>query len=120
MKALRKAPSSVRAERELAKFILSLEKGCYLEKIISNGIDTLKENMFAGEKVAKRKFPKYYVDKYKIHNLYKMNLDSKNSSHLYACCGRSRCSCHNFGSVLRPQTIREKVWLPLVFEVNGV
>ena len=77
MKALRKAPSSVRAERELAKFILSLEKGCYLEKIISNGIDALKENMFAGEKVAKKKFPKYYVDKYRIHNLYKMNLDSR-------------------------------------------
>lgn len=74
---MKKRPSCVKAERELAQFISSLKKGSYLEKIINNGLDTLKENMFAGEKIEKKKFPKYYIDKHGIRNLYKMNLDSK-------------------------------------------
>jgi hypothetical protein len=74
---LKKRPSCVKAEIDLANFISSLKKGCYLEKIITNGIDTLRENMFAGTKIERKKFPKYYVKKYGIRNLYKINLDSK-------------------------------------------
>jgi len=33
--------------------------------------------MFAGERVERRKFPKYYVQKYGVNNLYKFNLDSR-------------------------------------------
>lgn len=64
-------PSSVRADRELAEFILSLKKGSYSDKIIRKGIETLRLNMFAGEKIERRKFPKYYIDKYGINNLSK-------------------------------------------------
>ena len=73
---MKRAPSSVKAVKELAEFIKSLRKGSYLEKIIRKGIATLKENMFAGKKIEKRKFPKYYIAKYGIRNLYKMNLDA--------------------------------------------
>jgi len=30
-----------------------------------------------GERIERRKFPKYYVQKYGVNNLYKFNLDSK-------------------------------------------
>lgn len=46
-----KKPSCVKADQDLANFISLLEEGCYLLKITNNGLDTLKENMFAGEKV---------------------------------------------------------------------
>lgn len=45
--------------------------------IINNGLDKLKENMFAGQKIEKKKFPKYYIQKYQINNLHKLNLDSR-------------------------------------------
>jgi hypothetical protein len=35
----------------------------------------LKENMFAGQLIAKKKSPKVYVQKYDVRNLYKYNLD---------------------------------------------
>lgn len=72
----RKKPSSVRAAPEVADFISRLKKGSYLDKIINNAIETLRENMCAGEIVQKKKIPKYYIKKYGIYNLYVMDLDS--------------------------------------------
>lgn len=46
-------------------------------KIVNNGLDELKRNMFAGERIEKKKFPKCCVQKYGINNLYKFNLDSR-------------------------------------------
>jgi len=73
----RKKPSSVNATPEVADFISKLKKGCYLLAIINNGLDKLKDNMFAGQKIEKKKFPKYYIRKYQINNLHKLNLDSR-------------------------------------------
>jgi len=72
-----KRPSCVKADRDVAIFISSLEKGSYLLKIINDGLDVLKGNMFAGERIERRKFPKYYVQKYGVNNLYKFNLGSR-------------------------------------------
>ena len=36
----------------------------------------LKENAFAGDKVPRDRFPRKYVEKYGINNLYKYNLPS--------------------------------------------
>jgi len=72
-----KKPSNVKGDRETADFILSLDSGCHLSKIIKGGLETLRQNMFAGERIEKDKLPKYYVMKYGINNLYKLNLDSK-------------------------------------------
>jgi hypothetical protein len=55
-----KGPSGVKADRDVADFILSLEKGSYLLKIVNNGLDELRGNMFAGERIEKRKFPKRF------------------------------------------------------------
>ena len=73
-----KRPSCIKAVRDAADFISSLKKDSYLFKIVDNGLDVLKENMFAGERIEKKKFPKYYVQKYGINNLYKYNLDAAN------------------------------------------
>jgi len=71
-----KRPSCVKADRDVASFISSLKKGSYLLKIVNDGLDVLKENMFAGERVERRKFPRYYVRKFGVNNLYKSNLDA--------------------------------------------
>jgi hypothetical protein len=70
-------PSCVKASREAAVSIDCLKAGSYFFKIIDSGLDVLKGNMFAGERVERRKFPRYYVQKYGVNNLYKFNLDSR-------------------------------------------
>jgi hypothetical protein len=72
-----KKPPCVKASSEAAAFISSLRQGSYLLKIIDAGLDVLKLNMFAGEKVERRKYPRYYVQKFGVNNLYKFNLDSR-------------------------------------------
>lgn len=70
-------PSCVKASRETVVFISSLKDGSYLLKIVNSGLDVLKGNMFAGERIERKKFPKYYVQKYEVNNLYKFNLGSR-------------------------------------------
>jgi len=70
-----KKPSCVKADRDVAFFISSLKEGSHLLKIINHGLDVLKENMFVGERMERRKFPRFYVQKFGINNLYKLNLD---------------------------------------------
>lgn len=72
-----KRPSCVKADRDIAVFISSLEEGSYLLKIVNSGLDVLKENMFAGERIERRRFPSYYVQKFGVNNLYKFNLDAR-------------------------------------------
>jgi len=69
--------SCVKASKEAAVFINSLKEGDYLWKIVNSGLDVLKGNMFAGQRIEIKKFPKYYVQKYVVNNLYKFNLDSR-------------------------------------------
>ena len=72
-----KEPSCVKASGEVAVFICSLREGSCLLKIINAGLDVLKLNMFAGERIERRKYPRYYVQKCGVNNLYKFNLDSR-------------------------------------------
>lgn len=72
-----KRPSCVKASSEAAAFIASLREGSYFLKIIDAGLDVLKLNMFAGERIERKKYPGYYVQKYGVNNLYKFNLDSR-------------------------------------------
>jgi hypothetical protein len=71
-----KKPSCVKASSEAAVFISALRQSSYPLKIIDAGLDVLKLNMFAGERIERNKYPKYYVRKYGVNNLYKYNLDS--------------------------------------------
>lgn len=72
----RKKPSSINATPKMAQFAQSLEKGCYLDKVISKAKQELSENMFCGEPVQKKQIPKHYIQKYELDNLYVMDLDS--------------------------------------------
>jgi hypothetical protein len=72
-----KRPSCVKASGEAAVFVSSLKAGSYLLKIVNAGLDVLKGNMFAEERIERKKFPRYYVQKYGVNNLYKSNLDSR-------------------------------------------
>lgn len=73
-----KRPLCVKAVRDVAEFIFSLDEGSYLRRIVDKGLDVLKENMFAGQRIERNKFPKFYVQKYGVNNLYKYNLDRAN------------------------------------------
>ena len=72
-----KRPLCVKASREAVVFISLLKEESYLLKIVNSGLDVLKGNMFAGERIERGKFPRYYVQKYGINNLYKFNLNSR-------------------------------------------
>jgi hypothetical protein len=58
----------LRQAAKLPFFVSSLKEGSYLLKIVDSGLDVLKGNMFAGERIARRKFPKYYVQKCGVNN----------------------------------------------------
>jgi hypothetical protein len=70
-----KKPSCVKAVKDIADFISSLESDSYIRQTVDEALGMLKENMFAGELIEKRKYPKVYVQKYGVTNLYKYNLD---------------------------------------------
>jgi hypothetical protein len=75
VKVMGKKPSCVKAVKVVADFVSSLDSGSYLRQIIDKALDVLKENIFAGQLIEKRKFPRIYVQRYGITNLYKYNLD---------------------------------------------
>jgi len=64
---------------EFAKLQRRREKGDgeaeYLLKLVEKGIAKLIENHEAGQKIQKRLWPKYYVQKYGISNLWRLRLD---------------------------------------------
>ena len=70
-----KKPFCVKAVQSVADYIASIESDLYFRQIVDEALDVLKENMFAGQLIEKKKFPKLYVVKYSITNLYKYNLD---------------------------------------------
>lgn len=47
----------------------------YLKSIIENGLEKLKGNHQAGQKIQKRLWPDYYVQRYGINNLWRLRLD---------------------------------------------
>lgn len=72
----KKKPSTVNATPEVAEFIRTIDKGSYLEKIIVKTKEELSDNMFCGECIQRKQIPRYYIRKYKLNNLYVMDLDS--------------------------------------------
>jgi len=70
-----KKPLCVKAVQAVADYLASLKSDSPLREMIGNALDVLRENMFAGDSVEKKKFPKIYILKYDITSLYKYNLD---------------------------------------------
>jgi len=71
----RRVPVAVLLEREVYDLYLSLREGDAFKRAIGSGLDVLKNDMFAGEQIKKRRIPKYYVEKYSVNNLYRLRLD---------------------------------------------
>lgn len=69
----REPPDELRGTPEFEAFFSGLDKNCDLYKRIRTALDTLKENMLAGDKIEKRKWAKMYVQKYAVHNLFRID-----------------------------------------------
>lgn len=65
---------------EFTKLQSKAEKGegeaKYLMGIVDKGIAKLAMNIEAGKKIPRKLWPKIYIQKYGINNLWKLNLDS--------------------------------------------
>ncbi|MCX6818348.1 MAG: type II toxin-antitoxin system RelE/ParE family toxin [Candidatus Aenigmarchaeota archaeon] len=65
--------------KEFSDLQRRIEKGDgeaeHLLKLIEKGIAKLIENHESGQKIRKNLWPKYYVNKYGINNLWKLRLD---------------------------------------------
>jgi hypothetical protein len=68
----RKPPDELKGSPEFAVFLSSLDKDCELYQRIRTALEAIKANMLVGDKVEKKKFPKIYVRKYGIRNLFRM------------------------------------------------
>lgn len=75
LKKPRPAPY-IKGSPDFASFYSALDKNGYLYKIIEKAIQNLKLDVCAGTKIERKKFPREYVKKYGINNLWKLNLDS--------------------------------------------
>ena len=58
----------------------------YLLKLIENGIAKLAKDREAGQKIQRKLWPKTYVQKYGINNLWRLRLDDNNRM-LYTILG---------------------------------
>ena len=68
-------PSKVKfISDELEKDFNSLKDDDFIKKAIIRAIQDLKENAFCGIQIPKKLFPKEYVQKYGIKNLWKYDL----------------------------------------------
>ena len=68
-------PSKVKfISDELEKDFNSLKDDDFIKKAIIRAIQDLKENAFCGIQIPKKLFPKEYVQKYGINNLWIYNL----------------------------------------------
>lgn len=71
---MKKPSSVVFISDELEEDYNSLKEEDFLKKAITRAIRDLRQNAFAGIQVPKRLFPKEYVRKYGINNLWKYDL----------------------------------------------
>jgi len=70
-----RAPNAVFLERKVADLYSSLKEEDDLKIAVDRGLDSLKNDMFAGERIRRRQIPKYYVNKYGVNNLYRLRLN---------------------------------------------
>ncbi len=68
-------PSKVKfVSEKIKKDFESLNDSDLLKKSIKRAIKDLQQNAFFGIQIPKRLFPKAYIEKYKINNLWKYDL----------------------------------------------
>ncbi len=67
----RKPPKDVKILPELSDVLKGLGPEHKFSKWIQEMSSVLKENMYAGELVEKKKIPRYYIKKYGVDHLYR-------------------------------------------------
>lgn len=72
--AKKKAPDEVRASNEFNEYYSGLNRTGEAYKRITACIGSVKENWQVGDKVGQEKFPAYYLEKYGINNLYRLEV----------------------------------------------
>ena len=68
------AVDQVKGSQEFYRFYRILKPGSPDKRMVDSGLDKLKQNMMAGEKVQRPQWPPYYVKRYWINNLWKYNM----------------------------------------------
>ena len=68
---VRRPSDAVLLSKELSDLLEGLEPDNKLRKWIEDMAVILKENMFAGDRIRKRKIPASYVERYGVNNLYR-------------------------------------------------
>ena len=69
----RRPPDDLRGTPEFEAFYSSLGEDCELRKVIKDCLDSLRRDMFVGDKIEKKKWPKKYVKEYGIRVLFKLD-----------------------------------------------
>ena len=67
-------PDGLNGTPEFSEFYTHLDKDSETYKRITNCLDALRQDMCTGNQVSQDRFPKYYVKKYKIRNLYRKEI----------------------------------------------
>jgi mRNA-degrading endonuclease RelE of RelBE toxin-antitoxin system len=75
--------TQIQLSREFSSELSALEKrrekgdgdASYLLKLIDKGVEKLSDDYECGQKIQKRLWPRYYVAKYGISNLWRLRLD---------------------------------------------
>jgi hypothetical protein len=71
---LSRAAAEVRGSTEFSKLYGGLKAGSREKQLLDSALDSLKVNMAAGVKVQRPLWPAYYVRKYAVNNLWKMDV----------------------------------------------
>jgi len=69
----RRPPDDLRGTPEFEAFYSSLGEDCELRKVIKDCLDSLRRDMFVGDKIEKKKWPRKYVKEYGIRVLFKLD-----------------------------------------------
>ena len=72
--ALSSPADQVKGSEDFLKIYCRLKHGSEEKRLLDSGLDKLKLNMTLGEKTPRPQWPPYYVKKYGIDNLWKLNL----------------------------------------------
>lgn len=62
------------AEEKVEKDFVELRENDEIKKYIKRAIEDIKQNAFCGIPIPKKLFPKDYIQKYQINNLWKYDL----------------------------------------------
>ncbi len=72
----RRPADSVVGSHDFAAERIALKLNARLMKEVEEALDVLRENIFSGEKIKEKRWPRRYAQKYGIRNLYRYGLAS--------------------------------------------